>query len=214
MGFGQRFFVRAAGPGRVPMKRPAEYPSLILLLCMSEGEMHRRRLLPTADDVWDQNSVRGQDPDSPDLRRPKKERRAEKEEGRPHLLNARLWSGVYVCWVLPWRSLLRVLLIGSIAAEFGLRAPIKNDRVVSWDLQICFSICLKWSLVFLFPLVESFLYTNGCLTMNERVDDWCRLRIKHYRSGLVSKCRLERNLDHTSYWWWKYQSKSGPLSRR
>ena len=91
MVFGLRFFVRAAGPGRVPMKRPAEYPSLILLLCMSEGEMHRRRLLPTADDVWDQNSVRGQDPDSPDLRRPKKERRAEKEEeGRPHLQNARL----------------------------------------------------------------------------------------------------------------------------
>ena len=93
MGFGLPFFVRAGGPGQVPMKRPAEYPSLIQLLCMSEGEMHRRRLLPTADDVWDQNSVRGQDPDSPDLRRPKKaaERRAEKEEGwPPHLLNARL----------------------------------------------------------------------------------------------------------------------------
>ena len=61
-------------------------------------------------------------------------RRGELKRRRRAGLIYRMPASEVVCMFAeccPEGLVLRVLLIGSIAAEFGLRAPIKNDRVVS-----------------------------------------------------------------------------------
>ena len=82
-----------------------EFLTLLLFVYVSlsaEGEMHP---LPTMSGT--KNSERGQDPDSPDLQRPKR---------KASLICLPSWL------VVSALKVFRVLLIGSIAADFGLRA--------------------------------------------------------------------------------------------